>query len=416
MVIGSGGREHAIAWALHHAPSVAEVLVTPGNPGMADVATVLAARGQAGSSNDGLLAAARRERPDLVVVGPEAPLVAGLADDLRAAGIAVFGPGAAGARLEGSKSHAKAFMQRHGVPTAAHATFDNRAAALRHIDAVGAPIVVKDSHLAAGKGVTVADDVESARRAVAGIFDARDGTATPAEVVLEERLEGEEISVLAFVSDDGYRLMPPSRDYKRVGSGDTGPMTGGMGTVAPVPLSEQETSALVADVVEPTIAGLRAERIAYRGVLYIGVMRTAAGFRVLEFNVRFGDPEAQVLLPLLDTDLGALLAAVAAGSVTAVEPSWRDAHTACVVIAAPGYPGTPATGVPIRLPARFDEGVMLFHSGTAGQPLVTAGGRVLNVVATAGSLRHAVEAAYRAVDSIDLPGAVVRRDIGAGLG
>lgn len=406
LVVGAGGREHAIAWALRRAASVTEVVVAPGNDGMVDVARVVGG----GSDVEALVAVATRERPDLVVVGPEAPLTLGLADRLRAEGFDVFGPGAAGARLEGSKSYAKAFMERHGVPTAGFAAFSDLAAAREHLDRVGAPIVVKDSRLAAGKGVTVATDLETAHAALGAVFESPD-----AEVVLEERLYGDEISVLLFVADDGYSLMPASRDYKRVGDGDVGPMTGGMGAVAPLPLTEAEHDTLVRTVVEPVAAGLRADGIDYRGVLYIGVMRTADGYRVLEFNVRFGDPETQVLLPLLAGDAGTVFAAVARGSVTAAAPTWTDAHAACVVMAAPGYPGTPTRGVPITLPTRLPDGATLFHAGTAGSPPVSAGGRVLTVVGHGATLADAVGRAYDAVDAIGFPGAVVRRDIGAGL-
>ncbi|HET8986645.1 MAG TPA: phosphoribosylamine--glycine ligase, partial [Trueperaceae bacterium] len=403
---GSGGREHAIAWALGKSQSVSEVVVAPGNDGMTDVARVVGGASDVAS----LRALVHLERPDLVVIGPEAPLVEGLADLLRTDGFSVFGPGRAGARLEGSKSYSKAFMLRHGVPTAAFRAFTDLQAGLAYLDEVGAPVVVKDSNLAAGKGVTVADTLDAARAALTAIFE-----APGAEAVVEERLVGDEISVLLFVTDDGYRLMPPSRDYKRVGDGDVGPMTGGMGTVAPLPLRPGEHERLVATVVAPVIAGIRAEELDYRGVLYIGVMRTPDGFKVLEFNVRFGDPEAQVLLPLLATDAGDVLAAVAEGQLAGTPIEWRSDSTACVVMAAPGYPGQPTKGVPITLPGALPDGSLLFHSGTAGRPLASAGGRVLNVVARAATLDAAVDQAYRVVDLIGFPGAVMRRDIGAGL-
>lgn len=407
LVVGGGGREHAIAWALSRSASVSEVVVAPGNDGMADVARVVGGASDVATWR----ALAGRERPDLVVVGPEAPLVDGLADVLREDGFSVFGPGAADARLEGSKSYAKSFMHRHGVATAAFSAFTDLGSALRYLDEVGAPVVVKDSNLAAGKGVTVAETVGAARAALTAIFQARTG-----EAVVEERLVGDEISVLLFVTDDGYRLMPLARDYKRVGEGDVGPMTGGMGAVAPLPLDPDEHGRLVSTVVEPVMTGLRAEHSGYRGVLYIGVMRTAAGFKVLEFNVRFGDPEAQALLPLLASDAGTLLSAVADGHVADTPTLWLSDATACVVMAAPGYPGRPTTGVPITLPASLPAGVRLFHSGTAGIPPVSKGGRVINVVARAASLSAAVEQAYRVVDQVVFPGAVVRRDIGADIG
>ncbi|HZJ10083.1 MAG TPA: phosphoribosylamine--glycine ligase, partial [Trueperaceae bacterium] len=290
LVIGSGGREHAIAWALSRSPSVSEVVVAPGNDGMSDVARVL----DGSSDDDSLFAAARSERPDLVVIGPEAPLVSGLADRLRQAGISVFGPGKDAAALEGSKRHAKEFMRRNDIPTAEFEAFSGMRAALAYLDGYGGALVVKDSNLAAGKGVTVADDLAEARTAIEAIFQMPD-----AEVVLEERLFGEEISVLLFVDPSGYLAMPPSRDYKRVGDAGTGPMTGGMGAVAPLPMSERELVALRTDVIEPIMAGLDREQVDYRGVLYVGVIATADGYKVLEFNVRFGDPETQALLPLL---------------------------------------------------------------------------------------------------------------------
>ena len=407
LVVGTGGREHALAWALERSPSVAEVVVTPGNDGMADVARVVAG----GSDVASLRETTKREQPDLVIIGPEAPLVAGLADMLRDDGFLVFGPGAAGARLEGSKSYAKDFMHRHAVPTAAFRSFTGLQPALAYLDDVGAPVVVKDSNLAAGKGVTVAETAAAARDAVAAVLD-----SPGAEVVIEERLIGDEISVLLLVTDDGYSLLPHSRDYKRVGDGDVGPMTGGMGAIAPLPLGPGEHERLVSEVVEPVLAGLRADGIDYRGLLYIGVMRTVDGFKVLEFNVRFGDPEAQVLLPLLATDAGELLAAVAEGQLAHTRTRWHAAAAVCVVMAAPGYPGTPTTGVPLHLPADLPEGVVLFHSGTAGVPPVSAGGRVLNVVARADTLAAAGAMAYAVVAEVGFADAVVRRDIGSGLG
>lgn len=409
LVIGSGGREHVIAWALARSPSVAEVLVAPGNPGMSDVARVVGGAGD----DETLLQLAQSERPDLVVIGPEAPLVSGLADRLRAAGMSVFGPGANAATLEGSKRYAKEFMRRNDIPTAEFEAFSSMRAALAYLEGYGGPLVVKDSNLAAGKGVTVAADMAEARTAIEAIFQLPD-----AEVVLEERLMGEEISLLLFVDSSGYLAMPASRDYKQVGDGGSGPMTGGMGAVAPVPLSTEQHEAIRTSVIEPLMAALDNERIDYRGVLYVGLMATADGYQVLEFNVRFGDPETQALLPLLTSDAGELFAAVAEGRLSEITTRWRDGAAACVVLAAPGYPAAPQRGITLGIPAELPAGVLLFHAGTAvghdGLP-VSAGGRVLNVVGVANSLETAVGLAYQAADSIDFPEVVMRRDIGAGI-
>ena len=407
LVVGAGGREHAIAWALRRAASVSEVVVAPGNDGMVDVARVVGG----GSDIDALVAVATRERPDLVVVGPEAPLTLGLADRLRAEGFDVFGPGAAGARLEGSKSYAKAFMERHGVPTAGFAAFTDLAAAREHLDRVGAPIVVKDSRLAAGKGVTVATDLETAHAALGAVFESPD-----AEVVLEERLHGDEISVLLFVADDGYSLMPASRDYKRVGDGDVGPMTGGMGAVAPLPLTEAEHDTLVRTVVEPVVAGLRADGIDYRGVLYIGVMRTADGYRVLEFNVRFGDPECQPVLMRLKSDLVETMLAVCEHRLDEITLEWDPRPAVCVVMSSGGYPGAFAKGYEItgiEQAEAISEDVKVFHAGTAMQngKLVNTGGRVLGVTALGSTVAKARELAYAAVEKIHWQDCYFRKDI-----
>ena len=410
LVIGSGGREHAIAWALQRSDSVSEVVVAPGNPGMSDVARVVGGDGD----DESLFSVATHERPDLVVIGPEAPLVSGLADRLRQAGLRVFGPGKNAATLEGSKRYAKEFMRRNDIPTAEFEAFNGMRAALAYLEAYGGPLVVKDSNLAAGKGVTVAEDLPEARTAIEAIFQLPD-----AEVVLEERLVGEEISLLLFVDPSGYLAMPPARDYKRVGDSGSGPMTGGMGAVAPLPLSATELEALRISVIDPLMAGLDRERVDYRGVLYVGVIATADGYKVLEFNVRFGDPETQTLLPLLTSDAGELFAAVADGRLAEVTTRWREGAAVCVVLAAPGYPASPQRGIQLGLPERLPQGALLFHAGTAldrdGRP-VSAGGRVLNVVGVGHDLASAVERAYEAAATVEFPGVVMRHDVGAGIG
>lgn len=407
LVIGSGGREHALCLALARSDAVTEVVVTPGNPGMRSTARVV----PGGSDNASLLAVARAERPDLVVVGPEDPLVAGVADELRDESFAVFGPDRAAARLEGSKRYAKEFMTRNGVPTAAFQTFSDLADATAYLSSVGAPIVVKDDRLAAGKGVTVCDTLDQALRA------AQDVIESGGQVVLEERLIGPELSVFVLLDGHSHATLPVCRDHKRVGDGDVGPMTGGMGAVAPIELSPTALAELEETVVLPVMRGIQREGIDYRGVLFIGAMHTRTGFKVIEFNVRFGDPEAQVLMALLRMDAYQLLEAVANRRLSEIELAWRDGAAACIALAAPGYPGPPARGIELNVPADLPAGVHVLYAGVAGagtdrDPFVSAGGRVLNVVAVGQDLRQALERAYSVVDAIDFPGAVLRRDIG----
>jgi phosphoribosylamine--glycine ligase len=412
LLIGSGGREHAIAWKLAQSARVSEIVAAPGNAGMESVARLA----PIAQEPDALFELARREAPDLTVIGPEAPLVAGLADRLEPAGMRVFGPGASAARLEGSKAYAKEFMLRHGVPTAGHQTFTSRATALEYLRRRGAPVVVKDSALAAGKGVTVATSVEQGEEAIARIFAGRD-PGNGAAVVIEDFLEGQEISYLVFTDGGVYLPMPIAQDYKQAEEGDRGPMTGGMGTVAPVELLDAATRRLVErDVVERTLAGLRKDGVDYRGVLYFGVMLTADGPRLLEYNVRLGDPETQVVLPLLDGDLLDVLEAVIDRRLGQTEVRWSGLAAACVVMAAPGYPGDYRSGIPLSV-FEPEERLFAFHAGTARRAgsLVSSGGRVLNVVAIAGTVQEAVRSAYRGVERVEFPGARFRRDIGSRL-
>ncbi len=406
MVIGSGGREHALCWALDRSPSVEDVVVVPGNDGMVGSARVI---GGAGDER-GVRIVAEAEAPDLIVIGPEAPLVAGWADALRSDGYKVLGPGKQAARLEGSKRFAKEFMDRHRVPTASFAAFGDLDEALTHLDMVGAPVVVKDSGLRAGKGVTVAENIDDARTAIEAIFQEPD-----AEVVLEERLEGPEISVILLVDSRTHVALPPSRDHKRAFDGGRGPNTGGMGAVAPVPLSAELQASLEADVVAPVIRGLREDGVPYQGVLYVGAMLTPQGFKVLEFNCRFGDPETQALMPLLESDAFELFQAVAEDRLGDVTVRWSSGAAACVVLAAEGYPDSPVVGVPLGIPRELPVDTLLFHAGTSGRPPVSRGGRVLNAVGVGDDLASAVERAYRLVDAIDFPRALVRRDIGKGM-
>lgn len=408
MVVGSGGREHALVRALAASQGVTELYCTPGNAGIAEQATCL----ESDNSSDALLGLAQHHHIDLTVIGPEVPLVAGVVDAFDAAGFKVFGPSQAAAQLEGSKAFAKAFMAEEGIPTATYQSFTTKSDALNYLAQIGTPVVVKDSRLAAGKGVTIAQTMAEAELAVQGIFAAPD-----AEVVIEAFLSGQELSFLVFTDGESYRPMLIAQDYKQVYDGDTGPMTGGMGTVAPVKLlSEAQYRYVCEAIVEPTLKGLNRRGISYKGVLYIGLMVSDAGIQVLEYNCRFGDPETQVVLPLLKTDLLEVMLAVVEGRLEELTLEWHTGAAACVVMAAPGYPGDYPRGIPISVGELPPES-WLIHAGTArheGQ-LVSSGGRVLGVTALAESVAAAVTKAYEAAECVSFEGAHFRRDIGARL-
>jgi phosphoribosylamine--glycine ligase len=416
LVLGSGGREHAIVKSLAASPRVDAIFAAPGNGGTAlerdTVAVSLPIEDPAA-----VAAYAADVGIDLVVIGPEAPLVAGVADAVRAIGIPAFGPGASGARIEGSKAFAKALMERHGIPAGRSRTFteEQRAEAFATVNLFGAPVVIKADGLAAGKGVTVAMDLDTARNAVDECFTGRFGEAG-AMVLVEEYLEGPECSLLAFVDGTTVVPMAPAQDHKRVGDGDTGPNTGGMGVYSPVPLVTDEEHSRMVEIMEASAQALAAEGIDYRGVLYGGFILTAEGPKLLEFNARFGDPETQVVLPRLRTDLAEVLLACAEGRLDDVELSWSSDVAVSVVIASAGYPGEYETGKPIEGITAAEElpGVTVYHAGTkiAEGTLVTSGGRVLNVTAAAPDFEVAIETAYAAVDSISFEGAFCRRDIG----
>jgi len=403
LVIGGGGREHALCLGLARDPSVTEIVAAPGNPGIASIARIVPLATP--------LAVAAEVRPDLVVIGPEAPLVAGAADELRAAGFAVFGPSAAAAALEGSKAFAKDAMAAAGVPTAGHRVATTPEELADALDAIGPPYVVKHDELAAGKGVVVTTDRAAAL-----------AHGTGHRVVVEEHLDGPEVSL--FCLTDGATVVPllPAQDFKRVGDGDTGPNTGGMGAYCPLPwLPGDVVDEVVKTIAVPTVEHMAARGAPFSGLLYVGLALTSGGPKVVEFNCRFGDPETQVVLALLDTPLGELLHAVATGRLADVGPlRWRDGAAVVVVVASEGYPATPVTGDTIDGldDAATVAGVDVLHAGTASDGdgrLVTAGGRVLGVTAVAADVAAARAAAYDAVRRLSIRGAHYRHDIAAAI-
>ena len=414
LVVGSGGREHALAWAIAASPLVDALYCAPGNAGIAEEAECV----PIGATDiAGLVGFSRRERIDFAVVGPEAPLVLGLVDALEAAGIPAFGPSAAAAALEGSKAFAKDLCTRAQIPTAAHRRFRDPAAARAFIASHGAPIVVKADGLAAGKGVTVATDLDTAYRAVdAALIERRFGDAGH-EIVVEDFLTGQEASFHALV--DGKTALPlaTAQDYKRVGDGDTGPNTGGMGGPSPSPyLTPALEGTVMERIILPAVSTMEREGRPFKGVLYAGLMVTEAGPKLIEFNVRLGDPEAQVLMMRLMSDLFPALIATRDGVLKSVDLRWHAEHAVCVVMAARGYPDAPEHGSEIRGlgAAAADPKVKIFHAGTRRdeERLIADGGRVLGVTALDRDLEAARIRAYTAVDQIDWPQGFCRRDIG----
>jgi phosphoribosylamine--glycine ligase len=411
LIIGSGAREHAIVWKLKQSARVKNLFVAPGNAGTARVAQNINLQSPISS----LPSLVSNLSVDLVVVGPEAPLAAGLADALQSANLRVFGPTKRAAEIESSKSFAKAFMQRHNIPTARFATFTDFKTALQHVENVTYPIVIKASGLAAGKGVILPNTQREAHDALHQIMVAHEFGAAGDEVVIEERLSGPEVSVLAFSDGVTVKAMPPAQDHKRLLDNNLGPNTGGMGAYAPVALPENVLDEITRTILQPTIDGMRAEGRPFVGVLYAGLMLTDEGPRVLEFNCRFGDPEAQVLLPLLDSDLLEVLDACVDGTLASCDVKWKRGAAACVVLAASGYPGKYATGISIHgLDAVHNPNAIIFHAGTKLQDnvVVTAGGRVLCVTGVGKNLGDALDTAYAAIRPIRFEGMQYRRDIG----
>lgn len=409
LVIGSGGREHALFWKLSESPQTERIYAIPGNPGMGEMTDI------AVTDNAAILQFAKEKDIGLVVVGPEIPLMNGLVDDLEAAGIPAFGPRANAAEIEGSKSFAKDLMKKYGIPTARYEVFAEAEAARAYIRSEGTPIVVKADGLAAGKGVVVAMTEQEALDAVDAIMEHNSFGDAGARVVIEEFMEGEEASLLAFTDGTVIRPMISAQDHKRAFDGDKGPNTGGMGTYAPAPVMTPElTERAVEEILKPTISAMEKEGRAYRGCLYLGLMITADGPKVVEFNARFGDPETQVVLPLLDGDLVQIMHACAGGTLADVPIRWKDGAAVCVVLAAGGYPASYEKGNEIYGIGNAEKlGALVFHAGTAKKngKIVTNGGRVLGVVGMGKDIASAVQSAYDAVDQISFKGEYHRKDI-----
>lgn len=413
LVVGSGGREHALVQKCLQSPMAGRVIAAPGNGGMAADVDCFDISVEAIAD---LVQLAQEESIGLVVVGPEVPLSLGLVDTLADAGIPAYGPNKAGAQLESSKAFCKDFFARHKIPTAAYASFTEVAPALAYLEAHPAPIVIKASGLAAGKGVIMAETQEAAVAAVKDMLEGDAFGSSGQEIVIEETLYGEEASIHAIVSGEDYVCLPASQDHKRAGEGDTGLNTGGMGAYTPTSRVTAELQAVIeAEVIRPTLAGLKADGIDYRGTLYAGLMLTEQGVKVLEYNVRFGDPETQVLLPMIADDLVPVLLASAREEALPKQLNFRPGAAMVVVLAADGYPGSYAKGTPISLPSSLPEKSAVVHAGTsrnADGTIRTAGGRVLGVSGQAPTLEAAAALAYEVCDQIQFEGKYLRRDIG----
>jgi phosphoribosylamine--glycine ligase len=414
LILGSGGREHALAWAVVRSRRVSEVVCAPGNGGIAQVARCVQVNLK---DLDATVRLVEAEQPGLTIVGPELPLSLGIVDALEERGLRVFGPTRGAAMLETSKGFAKRFLQRHNIPTAKYAVCATAAELEKAVEAFHPPIVVKADGLAAGKGVIICTSRDTALEAAHGLFTGSLLGESERQVVIEEFLEGDEVSFLCL--SDGRHVTPllPAQDHKRIGEGDTGPNTGGMGVYTTDELLDPAMREwIVRHIAEPTVRGMAEEETPFVGVLYIGLMMTARGPEVLEFNARFGDPETQAILPRLETDLVDVLEACIDGRLSEMELRWAPGASACVVASSAGYPGSYNTGLPISglSAAARVAGVEVFHAGSTqvGQQLLTAGGRVLGVTAAAGTLEEALARAYRALAEIEFEGMYYRRDIG----
>ncbi|MDD5448144.1 MAG: phosphoribosylamine--glycine ligase [Actinomycetota bacterium] len=414
MIVGGGGREHALGWKISKSKEVSSIIFVPGNAGMAELGECVKADS---SDLEGMLKIAKDRAVDFVVVGPEAPLAAGIVDLFSENGLRVFGPRRDAARIESSKSFAKTLMEKYGIPTPKARTFTSFDEAEAYVRKLTPPVVVKADGLAAGKGVTVAFDIETAIEALSFCIIEKGFGDSGSRVMVEEYVEGKEISILSLTDGKALAHMSPSQDHKRAFDGDEGPNTGGMGAYSPVPFLDSETEAFIhSSVMEATVRALEAEGSTYRGVLYGGLMLTEESPKVLEFNVRFGDPETQAILPRLESDLLDGMLATLEGTIANYDMRWSSDYCICVVIASGGYPGSYSTGIPIKgiKAASADPKVEIFHAGTAIEDgkLVTAGGRVLNVVALGGDIEEARGLAYESVRMISFEGMHYRSDIG----
>jgi phosphoribosylamine---glycine ligase len=413
LIIGSGGREHAIAWKLRQSSRIDEIICAPGNAGIAEIVPVAPVQAR---DTAGLLDLAKRGRIDLTVVGPDDPLAAGIVDQFEQSGLRVFGPRQSAARFESSKAFAKDFMQRHQIPTARSAHFTDSSEAHLFCQKMKYPVVLKADGLALGKGVIIAENSDTAAKTIYRMMELGQFGDAGRRIVIEEYLRGEECSVHALVDGRSYMLFPAAQDHKRVFDGDAGPNTGGMGAYSPTPLMTPELEERVRrEVLDRFIQGITAEQIPFKGLLYPGLMLTGHGPRVLEFNCRFGDPETQVLLPRLKSDLLDLIEAAIDGTLDACTPEWDQRATVCVVMASAGYPGASQTGQEIRGLDQFRNStdVFIFHAGTRRNNgrLITAGGRVLGITAIGDDLRSARDRAYEAISAIHFEGAHFRTDI-----
>ena len=413
LIVGGGGREHALAWKISQTPRIKKIFCAPGNAGIAQIAECVNIK-----DNDlpAIIDLVKREKIDLTVIGPEVPLVEGLADALAKEGYPVFGPRQRGAQIEGSKVLAKNLMAQYSIPTAKYAVFEQAGEAREYIEQLNGPCVVKADGLAAGKGVIVAQDRQTAFSAISEIMEYQAFGIAGQKVVVEELLQGEEVSLLAFVDGEHVLSMLPAQDHKQVYDNDQGPNTGGMGAYAPAPVLTNELKQQVLDTIMlPMVKGLAAEDRFYQGVLYVGLMMTAQGPKVLEFNARFGDPETQPLMMMLQSDLVDVMESVISGELNKINLSWHKGAGVCVVLASGGYPGPYCTGEVITGLANIPEQTAVFHAGTAfrGSKIVTAGGRVLGVTARAETIHQAIELAYQSVAPIKFDGLHYRTDIGA---
>ena len=412
LIIGSGGREHTLAWKLAQSKIVDKIYAVPGNPGMSDIAECISGNVE---DNAGLVKLAVEKKVGLVVVGPEVPLTNGVVDEMVKVGILAFGPQKLAAQLEGSKSFSKRIMKKYNIPTAKYEVFTDADEAKAYIQKEGAPIVIKADGLAAGKGVIVAETLKQALNAIDEIMCDKAFGSAGNSVVVEEFMAGEEASVLAFTDGETIIPMIPSQDHKRAYDGDKGPNTGGMGTYAPAPVITADLMPRVQkEILEPTIKAMKQEGHEYKGCLYAGLMITEEGPKVVEFNARFGDPETQVVLPLLDSDLGEIMLACAKGTLAQTEIKWKNKSAVCVVMTAGGYPAKYNKGDEIKgLDRAQEEGALVFHAGTAkkDEKIVTNGGRVLGVVALGEDIKTAVEKVYEDVKLIDFADVYYRKDI-----